>query len=149
MKTLIRSCFCNRGVNLRSIWVRLKNVLSFEVWKISSESVKFHRMKLTMIQTWFFLKLHSPFSTPGDKGLIQRVNIFCMGNWHVHAFNTPTKNRVNWTRESYLFSRLKKIGHYFCRRVYIYMHTCFYWYQSWGLINENIHSLSALVVDAR
>ena len=47
-----------------------------------------------------------------------------MGNGHVHALNTPTKNRANWMRASYLFSRLKKNGHYFCRRVYVYKKHC-------------------------
>ena len=47
--------------------------------------------------------------------------MFCMGNGHVHAFNTPTKNLANRMRASYLFSRLKIIGHYFCRRVYIHV----------------------------
>ena len=115
--TIIRSWFCNSGANHHEIWVRLRKRLKFEVWKISSESVKFQRMKLKMIQTWFKKRYTPRLSTPGNKGLIQMVNIFGTGNRHLHAFNTPTKNRANWMRASYLFSRVKKIGYYFCRRV--------------------------------
>ena len=106
--------------NRHEIWVRLRKRLKFEIWKISSESVKFHRMKLTMIQTWFKKKSNTHrLSTPGDKGLIQKVNIFCMGNGHIYAFNTPTKNRANWMTEGIIFIfASEKIGHYFCRRVY-------------------------------
>ena len=117
-QTLIHSWYCNSGANRHEIWVRLRKRLEFEVWNISFESVKFHRMKLMMIQTWFQNSYTHRLSTPGDKGLIQRVNIFYMGNGHVHAFNTLTKNRANWMRASYLFLRLKKNGHYLCRRVY-------------------------------
>ena len=121
-QTFIRSWFCNSGANRHEIWVRFRKRLKFEVWKISSESAKFRCMKITMIQTWFKKSYTHRRSTPEDKGLIQKVNIFCMGNGHVHAFNTPTKNRANWMRASYLFLRLKKIGHYFCRRVYSGVH---------------------------
>ena len=121
-QAFIRSWFCNSAANRHDIWVRLRKRLKFEVWTISSESAKCHRMKLTMIQTWFKKSYTHRLSTPEDKGLIQKVNIFGMGNGHVHAFNTPTKNRANWMRASYLFSRLKKIGHYFCRRVYVWLY---------------------------
>ena len=86
---------------------------------------KFHQNPSNFIawnQRWFKLDLKkvtpTVFRPAVDKGLIQRVNIFCMENGHVCAFNTLTKNRENWMRVSCWFLRLKKIGHYFCRRVY-------------------------------
>ena len=87
---------------------------------------KFHLNPSNFIawnQRWF--KLDSKkvtltvFRSAVDKGLIQKVNIFCMETGHVHAVNTLIKNRANWMRASCWFSRLKKIGHYFCRRMYI------------------------------
>ena len=33
------------------------------------------------------------FRTPVQNGLMQKVNIFCTENEHLHAFYTPTKNR--------------------------------------------------------
>ena len=50
-----------------------------------------------MIHTWFFKSYTHRLSTPGDKRLIQRINIFCTGNGHVHAFDTPTKiAQIGW-----------------------------------------------------
>ena len=57
------------------------------------------------------------FTTPVQNGLMQKVNIFCTENKHLHAFYAPTKNRTNWMKASCLFLCLKKIGHYFWRRV--------------------------------
>ena len=120
---LIQSWFCNNGTNRNEIWVRLRKRRKFEDSKISSDSVKCHRIKSTMIQTWFKKSYTHRLSTPEDKGLIQRVNVFCMENGHVHAFNTPTKNRANSMKASYLFSRLKKIGQSFVwKGVYIMLH---------------------------
>ena len=107
-QTFIRSWLCNSGANRHEIWVRLTKRVKFEVWKISSESAKFHCMKLTMIQTWFKKSYTHRLSTPEDKGLIQKVNIFCMGNGHVHAFNTPTKHCANWMRASHLIFASEK-----------------------------------------
>ena len=50
---------------------------------------------------------------PVQKGLMQKLNILCTENEHLHAFYAPTKNRTNWLRASRYFLCLKKIGHYF------------------------------------
>ena len=58
---------------------------------MSSESIKFHRMNLTMIQTWFRIL------TPGYKNFIHKVNIFCIGNGHIHTFDASTKIvQIGW-----------------------------------------------------
>ena len=41
-------------------------------------------------------------------GLIQTINISCIGNNHLHAFYAPTKNRANLTRASTEFLCLEK-----------------------------------------
>ena len=40
------------------------------------------------------------FRTPVQNGLMQKVNIFCTENEHLHTFYAPIKNRTNWIRAS-------------------------------------------------
>ena len=46
--------------------------------------------------------------TPVQNGLMQKVNIFCTENEHLHAFYAPTKNRTNLMRAWCWFLFLKK-----------------------------------------
>ena len=38
------------------------------------------------------------FRTPVQNGLMQKVNIVCAQNKHLHAFYAPTENRTNRMR---------------------------------------------------
>ena len=42
-------------------------------------------------------------SSPVHNGLMQKVNIFCIGNDQLHKFHTSTKNCANWMRVSCWF----------------------------------------------
>ena len=119
--TLFREWFCNSEANSHEICTRLRQRVKNKVSRISSESVKSHSMKLAMMFKLDLTKMTLiAFRTPVRNGLIQKVNIFRTENEHLHAFYAPTKNRTNWIRASSYFLCLKKIGHYFWRRVYIY-----------------------------
>ena len=51
-------------------------------------------MKSTMMFKLDLKKLTlTAFRTPVQNGLMQKVNIFCTENEHLHAFNAPTKTR--------------------------------------------------------
>ena len=92
----------------------------FEVKKFCLNPTNFKR-KLTMMSKLDLKKITlTEFRTPVQNGLMQTVNIFCTENEHLHAFNAPTKNRTNRMRASCWFLFLKKIGHYFWRRVYVW-----------------------------
>ena len=118
--TLFREWFCNNEANRHGICRGLRKNVNKKVSRISSESVKSHSMKLTMMFKLDLKKMTlTAFRTPVQNGLKQKVNIFCTENEHLHAFYAPTKNRINWIRASCWFLCLKKIGHYFWRRVYI------------------------------
>ena len=121
--TLFREWFCNNEANRHGICRGLRQNVNKKVSRISSESVKSHSMKLTMMFKLDLKKLTlTAFRTLVQNGLKQKVNIFCTENEHLHAFYAPTKNRTNWIRASCWFLCLKKIGHYFWRRVYITAH---------------------------
>ena len=96
-----------------------ENVSCLMFRKFHLNPTNFNR-KLTMM---FKLDLKNitltAFRTPAQNGLMQKVNIFCAQNEHLHAFYAPAKNRTNWMRASCWFLFLKKIGHYFWRRVYV------------------------------
>ena len=101
-----------------------KSVSSLNFRKFHLNPSNFNR-KLTMM---FKLDLKNmtltAFRTPVQNGLMQKFDIFCTENGHLHAFYAPTKNRTNWIRASCWFLCLKKIGHYFWRRVYVHVHSC-------------------------
>ena len=118
--TLFREWFCNSEANRHEICTRLRQRVKNNVSRISSESVNSHSMKLTMMFKLDLKKMTlTTFKTTVQNGLMQKVKIFCTENKHLHAFYAPTKNRTNWMRASCHFLCLKKIGHYFWRRVYI------------------------------
>ena len=74
--------------------------------------------KLTMMFNLTWKKItFTAFRTPMQNGLMQKINIFCTENEHLHAFYAPTKNRTNLMMASCWLLFLKKIGHYFWRRV--------------------------------
>ena len=80
-----------------------------QVSRISSEFVKFHSMKLTMMFKLDLKKMTiTAFRTPVQYRLKQKVNIFCTENEHLYVFYAPTKNRTNWIRASCLFVSEKK-----------------------------------------
>ena len=73
-----------------------ENVSCLKFTKFHLNPTNFNR-KLTMM---FKLDLLIAFRTPVQNGLMQKVNIFCRENEHLHAFYAPTKNRTNWMRAS-------------------------------------------------
>ena len=77
-----------------------ESVLSLKFWKFHLNPSNFNR-KLTMM---FKLDLKNmtftAFRTLVQNGLMQKVNIFCTENEHLHAFYAATKSRTNWIRAS-------------------------------------------------
>ena len=51
------------------------------------------------VQTWLKNRL-TAFRLPVQNRLIKKVNIFCAGNDHLHAFYSTAKNRTNWMKAS-------------------------------------------------
>ena len=118
-----RHLFADSFVTVRPIAMKFgwdkENVSCLTFRKFCLNPTNFKR-KLTMMFKLDLKKITlSEFRTPVQNGLMQRVNIFCTENEHLHAFYAPTKNRTNRMRASCWFLFLKKIGHYFWRRVYI------------------------------
>ena len=119
-----RHLFADGFVTVRPIAMKVgwdkENVSCLKLTKFCFNPTNFNR-KLAIL---FKLDLRkftlTAFRTPVQNGLMQKVNIFCTENEHLHAFYAPIKNRTNWMRASCWFLFLKKIGHYFWRRVYIY-----------------------------
>ena len=99
-----RHLFADGFVTVRPIAMKLRwdkeSVWSLKFWKIHLNPSNFNR-KLTMM---FKLDLETmtftAFRTPVQNGLMKKVNIFCTENEHLHAFDAPTKNRLNWIRVS-------------------------------------------------
>ena len=90
--TLFREWFCNSEANRHEICTRLRQRVRNKVSRISSESVKSHSMKLTMMFKLDFKKMTlTAFRTPVQNGLMREVNIFCTENEHLHAFYAPNK----------------------------------------------------------
>ena len=118
-----RHLFADGFVTMRLIAMKFgwdkESVSCLKFRKFHFNPTNFNR-KLTMM-----FKLDSKnitltaFKTPMQNGLMQKVNIFCTENEHLHALYAPTKNRTNWMRASCWFLFLKKIGHYFWRRVHV------------------------------
>ena len=90
-----RHLFANGFVTVRPIAMKFRwdkeSVSSLKFWKFHLNLSKFSR-KLTMV---FKLDLKTmtftAFRTPAQNGLMQKVNIFCLENEHLHAFYAPTK----------------------------------------------------------
>ena len=117
--TLFCEWFCNNEVNRHEICTRLRQRVKNKVSRISSESIKSHSMKLTMMFKLDLKKMPlAAFRTPVENGLMQKVNIFCTENEHLHTFYAPTKNGTNWIRASCWFWCLKK------RPLLLHAHTC-------------------------
>ena len=117
-----RHLFADSFVTVRPIAMKFgwdkENVSCLKLRKFCLNPTNFKR-KLTMMSKLDLKKITlTEFRTPVHNGLMQTVNIFCTENEHLHAFNAPTKNRTNRMRASCWFLFLKKIGHYFWRRVY-------------------------------
>ena len=90
--TLFREWFCNSEANRHEICTRLRQRVRNKVSRISSESVKSHSMKLTMMFKLDLKKMTlTAFRTPVQNGLMREVNIFCTENEHLHAFYAPNK----------------------------------------------------------
>ena len=129
-----RHLFADSFVTVRQIAMKFgwdkENVSCLKLRKFCLNPTNFKR-KLTMMSKLDLKKITlTEFRTPVQNGLMQTVNIFCTENEHLHAFNAPTKNRTNRMRASCWFLFLKKIGHYFWRRVY----SRDYCRISWGLL---------------
>ena len=85
-----------------------ENVSCLNFRKIHLNTTNFNR-KLTMMFKLDLKKITlTAFRTPMQNGLMQKVNIFCTENEHLHTFYAPTKNRTNWMRVSCRFLFLKK-----------------------------------------
>ena len=90
--TLFREWFCNSEANRHEICTRLRQRVKNYVTRISSESVKSHSMKLSMMFKLDLKKMTlTAFRTPVQNGLMQKVNIFCKESIPRHAFYAPTK----------------------------------------------------------
>ena len=118
-----RRLFAEGFVTVRPIAIEFGwykgNVSCAKFRKFPLNPINFNR-KFTMIFKLDLRKVTpTAFRTPVQNGLMQKVNAFCTENEHLHAFYAPTKIRTNWMRASCWFLFLKKIGHYFWRRVYI------------------------------
>ena len=116
-----RHLFADGFVTVRPIAMKFEwdkeNVSCLKFRKFHLNPTNFNR-KLTMMFKLDLKKVTlTAIRTPVQNGLMQKVNIFCTENEHLHAFYAPTKNRTNWMRASCWFLFLKKIGHYFWRRV--------------------------------
>ena len=110
-----------RAIAMKFGWDK-ENVSCLKFRKFLLNATNFNR-KLTMMFKLDLEKITlTAFRTPVQNGLMQKVNIFCTENEPLHTFYAPTRNRTNWMRVSCWFLFLKKIGHYFWRRVYIYPH---------------------------
>ena len=119
-----RHLFADSFVTVRQIAMKFgwdnENVSCLKLRKFCLNPTNFKR-KWTMMSKLDLKKITlTEFRTPVQNGLMQTVNIFCTENEHLHAFNAPTKNRTNRMRASCWFLFLKKIGHYFWRRVYFW-----------------------------
>ena len=126
-----RRLFADGFVTVRPIAIKFGwdkgNVSCSKFRKFQLNPTNFNR-KLTLIFKLDLRKVTpTAFRTPVQNGLMQKVNAFCTENEHLHAFYAPTKNRTNWMRASRWFLFLKKIGHYFWRRVYITMKRSSWW----------------------
>ena len=105
-----------RPIAMKFEWDK-ENVSCLKFRKFHLNPTNFNR-KLTMMFKLDLKKVTlTAIRSPVQKGLMQKVDIFCTENEHLHAFYAPTNNRTNWMRASCWFLFLKKIGHYFWRRV--------------------------------
>ena len=109
-----------RPIAMKFRWDK-ESVSSLKIWKFHLYPSNFNRELTMMFKLDLKTMTFTAFRTPVQNGLMQKVNIFCTENEHLHAFYAPTKNRTNWIRASCYFLRLKKIGHYFWRRVYVWV----------------------------
>ena len=119
-----RHLFADGFVTVRPIAMKFgwdKESLScLQFRKFHMNPTNFNR-KLTMMFKLDLKKVTlTAIRTPVQNGLMQKVNIFCTENKHLHAFYAPTQNRTNWMRASCWLLFLKKIGHYFWQRVYFF-----------------------------
>ena len=106
-----------RPIAMKFGWDK-ENVSCLKLRKFQLNPTNFNR-KLTMMFKLDLKKVTlTAIRTPVQNGLMQKVNIFCTENKYLHTCYAPTKNRTNWMRASCWFLFLKKIGHYFWRRVY-------------------------------
>ena len=106
-----------RPIAMKFGWDK-ENVSCLKFRKFHLNPTNFNR-KLTMMFKLDLKKVTlTAIRTPVQNGLMQKI--FCTQNEHLHAFYAPTKNRTNWMRASCWFLFLKKIGHYFWRRVYMH-----------------------------
>ena len=108
-----RHLFADGFVTVRPIAMKFEwdkeNVSCLKFRKLHLNPTNFNR-KLTMMFKLDLKKVTLTAITPVQKGLMQKVNIFCTENEHLHAFYAPTNNRTNWMRASCWFLFLKKIG---------------------------------------
>ena len=124
-----RHLFADGFVTVRPIamtfgWDK-ENVSCLKFRKFHLNPTNFNRKFTMMFKLDLKKKTRLPhLEKPLQNGLMQKVNIFCTENEHLYEFYAPTKNRTNWMRASCWFLFLKKIGHYFWRRVYIWLGPC-------------------------
>ena len=107
-----RHLFADGFVTVRPIAMKFgwdkESVSRLKFWKLHLNPSNFNR-KLTMMLKLDLEKMtFTTFRTPVQNGLIQKFNIFCSENEHLHAVYAPTKNRTNWIRASCWFLCLKK-----------------------------------------
>ena len=118
-----RHLFADGFVTVRPIAMKFgwdkENVSFLKFRKFHLNPTNFNRILTMMFKLDLKNITLTAFRTPVQNGLMQKVNIFCTENKHLHTFYAPTKNCTNWMRISCWFLFLKEIGHYFWRRVYI------------------------------
>ena len=99
-----RHLFADGFVTKRPIAMKFKwdkeNVSCLKLRKCHLNPTIFNS-KLTMMFKLDLKKITlTAFRTPVQNGLMQKVNIFCTENEHLHALYAPTKIRTNWMRAS-------------------------------------------------
>ena len=77
-----------------------ENVSCLKFRKFHLNLTNFTRKLTTMFKLDLKTYTLTAFRTPVQNRLMQKVNIFCTENQHLHAFYASTKNRTNWMRAS-------------------------------------------------
>ena len=89
-------------------WDKEENVSCLKFRKFRLNPTKFNRKFTIMFKLDLKKITLTAFTTPVQNWLMQKVNIFCTENEHLHAFYAPTKNRTNWMRLSCWFLFLNR-----------------------------------------
>ena len=109
--------------------------------KFSLNPTNFNRKLTMMIKLDLKNNALTAVKIPVQNGLMQKVNIFCTENEHLHAFHAPTKIvQIGWGHHVN-FCVWKKIGNYFWRRVYSNHRQQTWFVQCWSNVGTTVPTL--------